>query len=138
MAALLVVIGCAPAPGGSGAPGAPQAASLTHLVRKLGSIAKDECQTHPAADIYPRCARFVAQVENAAAQARSVVEGRPQEATIDAAAGRVGGAIDRFTGDGCLPGPGGEPPSSPEICGPDLARLQEELRGLLGALGPAR
>lgn len=130
--------GCAESAGSGGSrpPNAQsQSTSRADLVDKLAAIARDECATQPAAQVYPRCARFTREVANATVAARSVGSG---EAAVTAAADSVDGAVDRLTKDGCLLSAQQGSTGGPQVCGPDLALLQEALRALRSALGPPR
>jgi hypothetical protein len=141
VALLAVLAGCTDATGGSG-PTAPSVSaggpgtSRGNVVDKLDAIAKDECETQPAAQIYPRCARFAREVANVAVAARSVATGDPEQAAVQAAAGTVDAAVDRLTRDGCLLTPNQGASAGPQVCGPDLVLLQDGVRALRAAFGP--
>jgi hypothetical protein len=115
-------------------------ASLADLTDKVGSIAMDECAVKPAALVFPDCPRFVTEVRNAALAAKGAAAGRPGAAVLDDTAARLEADVVTFTGAGCVAAPGQAEPSA-QRCGPDLERIQNDLRALKKALatvaGPA-
>jgi hypothetical protein len=140
---LLALSGCgeSAAPARPAGPGdAPAAAntSLTDLQTKLASIAQDECATtkNPGA-VYPRCGRFVREVQNSTPAARADSAGLAIEPGVRSAADAVDAAVDQMARDQCTTPVGAGNPGPPETCGPDLEALQAAVKALVTALGPA-
>ncbi|MFC4945316.1 hypothetical protein [Pseudonocardia sp. GCM10023141] len=123
---LLVVLGVVLA--GCGSPAAPSAplprGSISDLADKLSLIVQDECQTRPAADVYPRCGRFTAELGNVATAAQSAAAGQPKGAAVQTAATALSAALATFTQDGCL----GQTPIAK--CGADQAEIQKQVTAL--------
>ncbi|MDN5915532.1 MAG: hypothetical protein L0I76_10570 [Pseudonocardia sp.] len=137
LAAALMVAGC----GGSDAvqvsgpptptfpPGVVPTATLDDTRTKLASIAQDECALDDPATIYPTCGRFVSEVQ------ASLPAVREQAPNATQAADTVQAGIGRFVSSGCVSAANSGPAGDPQICGPALATLQEDLRELVAAVG---
>ena len=116
----------------SGDDGAPSA-TLPALQTKLRAITVDECATRSAAEIYPTCARFVREVQNVVPAARAEAGAVPSAAALTAAADTVDAAVNRFARDQCVAV--GGPSGAADVCGPDLAAVQQGLGALVAAVG---
>ncbi|MCW0213760.1 MAG: hypothetical protein OJJ54_10400 [Pseudonocardia sp.] len=140
---LLALAGCgesaAPArPAGPGDAPAAVSTSLADLQTKLASIAKDECAlTKDPAAVYPRCGRFVREVQNSTPAARADSAGLAIEPGVRAAADAVDAAVDQMARDQCTTPMGAGTPGPPEACGPDLVALQAAVKALVAAVGTA-
>lgn len=136
-AAALVVAGC----GGSNAvqvsgppeptfpPGVVPSATLDDTRMKLASIAQDECARDDPATTYPTCGRFVSEVQ------ASLPAVREQAPNATQAADTVQADLGRFVSGGCVNAANSGPAGDPQTCGPALATLQEDVRGLVAAVG---
>jgi hypothetical protein len=138
---LLALSGCgeSAAPARPAGPGdAPtERTSLADLQTKLASIAQDECATtkNPAA-VYPRCGRFVREVQNSTPAARADSKGLAIEPGVRSAADAVDAAVSQLARDQCTTPVGAGTPGPPQACGPDLEALQAAVRALVTAVGP--
>ncbi|MHA6793360.1 hypothetical protein ACVGVM_07530 [Pseudonocardia bannensis] len=145
--ALLLVVGLAAAlavgcggPSGSSASGQAASATLADTLDKLRLIGRDECATHPSATIYPRCTRFLRELENALNSVKNEAKELPQAGSINGAVQPIESAMDDFTQRGCAPPPG-QPPSGTggpvdAPCVADLTEVQSGLRQLVAVLSP--
>ncbi len=134
IAPVIVLLGACSSPARDTAPvPAPAAASLADLSEKVDSIAQDECATATAASVFPNCPRFVAEVANAALAAKGGAAGHPGAAALTTTATSLGDAVAAFIRDGCVLSPS-QPAPPATTCGPDLARVQDELRAMRTAL----
>ncbi len=124
VAALAVLGGCAsPAPAQSAPPSATYTASLADLQDKVDAIAQDSCTTRPAVQAYPDCARYVAEVGNAALAtqgAAASVTGARAAGGHRHPAGRRGGPVQPHGLRGRA-GRGGPPA---QACGDVLKKIQ--------------
>ncbi len=123
---LLGAAGCAASPvtaspeSAARPPAGTYATSVTALAQKAESIAADSCTTKAAEQVYPSCARYVAEAGNLALAAQS---------TGAASAPKVADAVKRFSTTGCVAAPGVTgPPAS--TCGAALKDVQTGVRSL--------
>ncbi len=136
MLAVGVLGACAsPAPERSAAPSSTYAASLAALQDKVDAIAQDSCTTRPAVQAYPDCARYVAEVGNAALATQSAAAGGGPLAVT---AGRLADEVGQFSRTGCVATPDTAGPP-PQVCGDALKKIQVDLttmRTQLAATAP--
>ncbi len=127
--ALVVAAGLAGC-GGSAAPAAPPnpphtyTTSLSALAQKADLIAQDDCTSKPPAQVYPNCARYVAEVGNLALASQS---------TGVAVAPRLADEVGQFSRAGCVAAPGVAAPAA-ATCGGILGKIQADLRTLRSQL----
>ncbi len=122
-----VLAGCAgPGPTRSAAPAATYATSLADLQDKVDAIAQDSCTTRPAVQAYPDCARYVAEVGNAALTAQGAAGTAPAAAPLQATAKRLADEVGQFSRTGCVAAPGVAGPA-PQTCGDALKKIQVDL-----------
>ena len=136
----LAVTACGAATPASTGPSTPVRAgvnaSLADTSDKVDAIASDECATASATTVYPNCARFIAEVGNAALAVAGGAPGHPGADRLTAAATDVGGAVSAFIRDGCVASPSQAPPVA-ATCGTDLTHIQDGLRTMRAALRTA-
>ena len=122
-----VLAGCAsPGPTRSAAPAATYATSLADLQDKVDAIAQDSCTTRPAAQAYPDCARYVAEVGNAALATQGAAASVAGADALQATAGRLADEVGQFSRTGCVAAPGVAGPA-PQTCGDALKKIQVDL-----------
>ena len=141
VAALGVLGGCASqAPEPSAAPAATYATSLADLQDKVDAIAQDNCTTRPAVQAYPDCARYVAEVGNAALATQGAAAAVSGAGQLGATATRLADEVGQFSRTGCVAAPGVAGPP-PQACGAVLKKIQADLttmRTQLAAAATAR
>ena len=138
VAALAVLGGCeSQAPGRSGGPSSTYTTSLTAVQDKVDAIAQDSCTTRPAAQAYPDCARYVAEVGNAALATQGAAASCGADA-LQATAGRLADEVGQLSRTGCVAAPGVAVPPA-QVCGDALQKIQSDLKALRTQLaaGPA-
>jgi len=125
-----VVAGCAsPAPTRSAPPAPTYTTSLADLQDKVDAIAQDSCTTRPAVQAYPDCARYVAEVGNAALAAQGAAGTAPAGAPLQATAKRLADEVGQFSRTGCVAAPGVAGPP-PQTCGEALKKIQIDLTAM--------
>jgi outer membrane murein-binding lipoprotein Lpp len=125
--ALAVLGGCAsPAPTQAAPPAANYATSLADLQDKVDAIAQDSCTTRPAVQAYPDCARYVAEVGNAALATQGAAAAASGTAQLGATATRLADEVGQFSRTGCVAAPGVAGPP-PQACGAVLKKIQADL-----------
>ena len=129
--AVAVLGGCAsPAPTTRSAPpSATYTASLADLQDKVDSIAQDSCTTRPAVQAYPDCARYVAEVGNAALATQGAAASVGGASQLGATATRLADEVGLFSRTGCVAAPGVAGPP-PQTCGDALRRIQVDLTAM--------
>lgn len=136
VAALAVLGGCASeAPARSRAPSSTYTTSLATLQDKVDAIAQDSCTTRPAVQVYPDCARYVAEVGNAAlaTQGAAAVNGA---GSLQATASRLADEVGLFSRTGCVATPGVSGPPA-QVCGDALRKIQVDLAAMRTQLAEA-
>ena len=127
VAALTVLAGCdSEAPARTAPPSATYSTSLADLQDKVDAIAQDSCTTRPAVQAYPDCARYVAEVGNAALTAQGAAGTAPAAAPLQATAKRLADEVGQFSRTGCVAAPGVAGPA-PQTCGDALKKIQVDL-----------
>jgi outer membrane murein-binding lipoprotein Lpp len=122
-----VFAGCASPPSTrAAAPSATYTASLADLQDKVDAIAQDSCTSRPAVQAYPDCARYVAEVGNAALAAQGAAASVPGAAPLRATATRLADEVGQFSRTGCVAAPGVAGPA-PQTCGDALKKIQVDL-----------
>lgn len=109
--------------------GVVPSATLDDLRTKLASISQDECARDDPAGIYPRCGRFIGEVE----AALPAVRDRAPRAAASADAVQEG--VSAFTSVGCVAAPNAGPAGDPATCAPALASVQQDLRTMVATVG---
>ena len=132
-----VLAGCAsPGPTRSAAPAATYATSLADLQDKVDAIAQDSCTTRPAVQAYPDCARYVAEVGNAALATQGAAASVAGADALQATAGRLADEVGQFSRTGCVAAPGVAGPPA-QVCGDALQKIQSDLKALRTQLAAA-
>ena len=104
-------------------------ATLDDLRLKLSSISQDECLRDDPARIYPTCGRFLSELQASLPAVRELAPGATK------AADTADGAAQRVVRAGCVNAPNSGPAGAPNVCGPALAVLQDDVRALVAAVG---
>ena len=137
VAVLAVLGGCASeAPARSGAPSSTYTTSLAALQDKVDSIAQDSCTTRPAAQAYPDCARYVAEVGNAALAAQGAAASVNGADALQTTAARLADEVGLFSRTGCVAAPGVTGPPA-QVCGDALRKIQVDLTAMRTQLAEA-
>jgi outer membrane murein-binding lipoprotein Lpp len=137
LAVAVLLGGCAsPGPERSAAPASTYAASLADLQDKVDAIAQDSCTTRPAVQAYPDCARYVAEVGNAALATQGAAASVAGAGQLGATAGRLADEVGQFSRTGCVAAPGVASPS-PQACGDVLKKIQVDLTTMRTQLAAA-
>ncbi len=137
VAALAVLGGCAsPPPTQSAPPAATYATSLADLQDKVDAIAQDSCTTRPAVQVYPDCARYVAEVGNAALATQGAAAAISGTGQLGATATRLADEVGQFSRTGCVAAPGVAGPP-PQACGAVLKKIQADLTTMRTQLAAA-
>ena len=132
-----VLAGCAsPGPTRSAAPAATYATSLADLQDKVDAIAQDSCTTRPAVQAYPDCARYVAEVGNAALATQGAAASVAGADALQATAKRLADEVGQFSRTGCVAAPGVAGPPA-QVCGDALQKIQSDLKALRTQLAAA-
>lgn len=130
VAALTVLGGCAsPAPAQSAPPSSTYTASLADLQDKVDAIAQDSCTTRPAVQAYPDCARYVAEVGNAALATQGAAASVTGAGQLKATATRLADEVGQFSRTGCVAAPGVAGPPA-QACGDVLKKIQLDLTAM--------
>jgi hypothetical protein len=137
VAALAVLGGCASeAPARSGTPSSTYTTSLAALQDKVDAIAQDSCTTRPAVQAYPDCARYVAEVGNAALATQGAAASVNGAGSLQATATRLADEVGLFSRTGCVAAPGVSGPPA-QICGDALRKIQVDLAAMRTQLAEA-
>ncbi len=107
--------------------------SLADLQDKVEAIAADNCTTRPAIQVYPDCARYVAEVGNAALSTRDAATSVGGSSQLGATAGRLADEVGQFSKDGCVAAPGVAGPPA-QTCGDALRKIQVDLTAMRSQL----
>jgi outer membrane murein-binding lipoprotein Lpp len=135
--AVAVLGGCAsPAPERSAAPTSTYGASFADLQDKVDAIAQDNCTTRPAVQAYPDCARYVAEVGNAALATQGAAASVAGAGQLQATASRLADEVGQFSRTGCVAAPGVAGPPA-QTCGDALRRIQVDLTAMRTQLDAA-
>jgi hypothetical protein len=135
--ALAVLGGCeSQAPGRPGGPSSTYTTSLAAVQDKVDAIAQDSCTTRPAAQAYPDCARYVAEVGNAALATQGAAASVAGADALQATAGRLADEVGQFSRTGCVAAPGVAGPPA-QVCGDALQKIQSDLKALRTQLAAA-
>ncbi len=110
------------------APPPANAISLADLQDKVDAIAQDGCTTRPAVQAYPDCARYVAEVGNAALSTQDAATS-VGAAPLGATAARLAGEVGQFSTAGCVAAPGVAGPPA-QTCGDALRKIQVDLTAM--------
>jgi hypothetical protein len=103
--------------------------SLADLQDKVDAIAEDNCTTRPAVQVYPNCARYVAEVGNAALSTRDAATAVAGSGQLSATASRLADEVGQFSKDGCVAAPGVAGPPA-QTCGDALRKIQIDLTAM--------
>ena len=76
------------------------------LQDKVDAIAQDSCTTRPAVQAYPDCARYVAEVGNAALATQGAAASVAGADALQATATRLADEVGQFSRTGCVAAPG--------------------------------
>jgi hypothetical protein len=137
VAALAVLGGCASeAPARSAPPSSTYTTSLAALQDKVDAIAQDSCTTRPAVQAYPDCARYVAEVGNAALATQGAASANGAGA-LQAIAARLADEVGLFSRTGCVAAPGVTGPPA-QVCGDALRKIQVDLTAMRTQLAAAK
>jgi hypothetical protein len=117
------------------APPPANAISLADLQDKVDAIAQDSCTTRPAIQVYPDCARYVAEVGNAALSTQDAATS-VGAAPLGATAARLAGEVGQFSRAGCVAAPGVAGPPA-QTCGDALKKIQVDLTAMRNQLTAA-
>jgi hypothetical protein len=118
-----------PAPTRAAPPPSSYATSLADLQDKVDAIAQDSCTTRPAAAVYPDCARYVAEVGNAALATQGAATSVAGAAQLGATATRLADEVGQFSKVGCVAAPGVAGPPA-QTCGDALRKIQVDLTAM--------
>jgi outer membrane murein-binding lipoprotein Lpp len=135
VAALAVLGGCA-SEARSGAPSSTYTTSLAALQDKVDSIAQDSCTTRPAVQAYPDCARYVAEVGNAALATQGAAASVNGADALHTTAARLADEVGLFSRTGCVAAPGVAGPPA-QVCGDALRKIQVDLTAMRTQLAEA-
>jgi outer membrane murein-binding lipoprotein Lpp len=125
-----VLAACAaPEPTPSAPPSSTYSTSLADLQDKVDAIAQDSCTTRPAVQAYPDCARYVAEVGNAALATQGAAASAAGEGQLGATAARLADEVGQFSKVGCVAAPGVAGPPA-QTCGDALKKIQVDLTAL--------
>jgi hypothetical protein len=125
-----VLAACAaPEPTPSAPPSSTYSTSLADLQDKVDAIAQDSCTIRPPVQAYPDCARYVAEVGNAALATQSAAASAAGEAQLGATAARLADEVGQFSKVGCVAAPGVAGPPA-QTCGDALKKIQIDLTAL--------
>jgi hypothetical protein len=119
----------ASAPTRAAPPPSTYAASLADLQDKVDAIAQDNCTTRPAVQAYPDCARYVAEVGNAALATQGAAAGVAGAPQLGATATRLADEVGQFSKVGCVAAPGVAGPPA-QTCGDALRKIQIDLTAM--------
>lgn len=136
VAAAALAACAAPTPTRSPPPASAYVTSLADVQDKVEAISQDSCTTRSAVDAYPNCARFVAEVGNAALATQSAVTGVPGTDQLLGTSARLADEVGQFSRAGCVTTPGVAGPAA-QTCGDILGRIQLDLKGLRTQLAAA-
>ncbi|HEY0816838.1 MAG TPA: hypothetical protein VGE11_26475 [Pseudonocardia sp.] len=125
-----------PAPAGVAPPPSTYTTSLADLQDKVDAIAEDSCSTRPAAQVYPDCARYVAEVGNAALATRDVAASVAGSGQLGTTAARLADEAGQFSRVGCVATPGVAGPPA-QTCGDALKKIQVDLTAMRSQLTAA-
>jgi hypothetical protein len=117
-------------------PSANYATSLADLQDKVDAIAQDSCTTRPAVQVYPDCARYVAEVGNAALATQGAAASVTGAGPLGATAARLADEVGQFSRTGCVAAPGVAGPPA-QACGDVLKKIQVDLTALRAELATA-
>jgi hypothetical protein len=135
---LAVLGGCAGPPAAqSAAPSSTYAASLADLQDKVDAIAQDSCTTRPAVQVYPDCARYVAEVGNAALATQGIAASMSGAGQLGSTAARLADDVAQFSRTGCVAAPGVAGPPA-QVCGDGLKKIQVDLTTMRSQLAATR
>ena len=138
VAALTVLAGCdSEAPARTAPPSATYSTSLADLQDKVDAIAQDSCTTRPAVQAYPDCARYVAEVGNAALATQGAAASVTGAGQLQSTASRLADEVGQFSRTGCVAAPGVTGPPA-QVCGDALRRIQVDLTAMRNQLAAAR
>ena len=110
-------------------PSSTYTTSLADLQDKVDAIAQDNCTTRPAVQVYLDCARYVAEVGNAALATRDAASSVAGSGQLGATASRLADEVGQFSKDGCVAAPGVAGPPA-QTCGDALRRIQLDLTAM--------
>ena len=113
---------------------------MAALQDKVDAIAQDSCTTRPAVQAYPDCARYVAEVGNAALATQGAAASVTGADALQATAGRLADEVGQFSRTGCVAAPGVAGPPA-QVCGDALQKIQSDLKAMrtqLAAANPPR
>ena len=126
----------APAPTRGTPPSSNYSTSLTDLQDKVDAIAQDSCTTRPAVQAYPDCARYVAEVGNAALATQGAAASVTGAGQLSSTAARLADEVGQFSKAGCVAAPGVAGPPA-QTCGDVLKKIQADLTTLRAELSAA-
>jgi hypothetical protein len=110
-------------------PSSTYTTSLADLQDKVEAIAEDNCTTRPAAQVYPDCARYVAEVGNAALATRDAAASVAGSGQLGTTAARLADEAGQFSMAGCVAAPGVAGPPA-QTCGDALRKIQVDLTAM--------
>lgn len=110
--------------------------SLADLQDKVDAIVSDSCTTRPATQAYPDCARYVAEVGNAALSTKDAATSVGGSGQLSSTAARLADEVGQFSKDGCVAAPGVAGPPA-QTCGDALRRIQVDLTAMHSQLTAA-
>ena len=110
--------------------------SLAALQDKVDSIAQDSCTTRPAVQAYPDCARYVAEVGNAALATQGAAASVNGADALQTTAARLADEVGLFSRTGCVAAPGVAGPPA-QVCGDALRKIQVDLTAMRTQLAAA-
>ncbi|HEX4251081.1 MAG TPA: hypothetical protein VH008_24665, partial [Pseudonocardia sp.] len=87
--------------------------------------------TGPAAQVYPDCDRFLAELRSAANTVRNGADGLPGSAQVAATSSALLAATDVFDRDGCGSGPYASGANNAATCVADLGHVRTGLSTLI-------
>ena len=117
-------------------PSSTYTTSLAALQDKVDAIAQDSCTTRPAVQAYPDCARYVAEVGNAALATQGAAASVNGAGSLQATATRLADEVGLFSRTGCVAAPGVSGPPA-QICGDALRKIQVDLAAMRTQLAEA-
>jgi hypothetical protein len=117
-------------------PSAAYTTSLADLQDKVDAIAQDSCTTRPAVQVYPDCARYVAEVGNAALSTKDAAASVAGAGQLGTTAGRLADEVGQFSRAGCVAAPGVAGPPA-QTCGDALRKIQVDLTAMRSQLTAA-
>ena len=118
---------------GAPPPSSNYATSLADLQDKVDAIAQDSCTTRPAVQAYPDCARYVAEVGNAALATQGAAASVTGAGQLGSTAARLADEVGQFSKTGCVAAPGVAGPPA-QTCGDVLKKIQLDLTTLRAEL----